>query len=93
MDTELLWALIKKHQGKVIYTTWNKRLTYSVKEDVVEWQPLEPSLKRPWNQSKKEIMLCVDARQRGLGPGDWPGTATSYKWALLNDESIWPTRD
>lgn len=90
INTDELWSRIKSNEGEVITTKMKKKLKYRVEEEIVHWEPLERSQNSLWKQSKKQIMLCINARQQGLGPSKWPGTATSYKWALLNDESIWP---
>ena len=90
INTDELWFRIKSNEGEVITTITGKKLKYRVEKEIVFWEPLEPSQNSLWKQSKKQIMLCIDARQKGRRPSEWPGTARSYKWALLNDESIWP---
>lgn len=38
---------------------------------------------------EKKICKCIEARNLNYPPGEYPGTARSYKWALLNHQSIW----
>jgi hypothetical protein len=42
-----------------------------------------------FRQRRLSICNSIPARQNNLGPSMYPGTAASYKWALLNDPKIW----
>ena len=84
-----VWQRIIANQGEEILTTRELRLSYKVQNDTVFWLPLEVTLKTPYRQSKAEILKCIDNRKKKDKQGKYPGTATSYKWALLNSPKIW----
>ena len=70
-------------------TKRNKRLTFRIENDKIIWMPIENEQLNLFSQSKKQICACLNSRLINLGPSKYPGTAQSYKWALLNDKEIW----
>jgi hypothetical protein len=89
-DCENLWNRIVSYSGKLeLKTKTSLILSYKVENDVVFWIPREPTQKKLWPQSKSEICKCIEARTKNYLTSNYPGTARSYKWALLNHSSIW----
>lgn len=85
-----IWTRIVSNSGNLtIYTKIGRALKYEVINDVVKWIPLESTLKIPFPQSKNEILNCIAARSKSLKTSSYPDRAQSYKWALLNSNSIW----
>lgn len=89
-DCENLWNRIVSNSGKLeLKTITNLELSYEVKDEKVIWIPKETTQHNLYPQSKKEICKCIEARTIKHPPSKYPGTARSYKWALLNHPSIW----
>jgi hypothetical protein len=88
---ECIWKriLINSNQQIVLTTKRGIEVTYKVENDFVVWIPISPNQNVLYNQSKKQICDSLIARSLNHGPSQYPGTATSYKWALLNHPSIW----
>ena len=88
---ECVWERILLHAKKqiILLTKRGKKLTYTIENDYVIWIPLGPHQNVLYNQSKKQICASIDARSLNYSPSQYPGTATSYKWALLNHKNIW----
>ena len=85
-----VWDRILSNSEKItLHTKRQLALKYSVENDKINWIALEQSLKIPYSQSKQEIIKCLDSRLKKLNPSLYPGTAQSYKWALLNHNKIW----
>ena len=74
---------------QTFWTGMRKAVKYKVEDDIVIWIPIEGTQKTLYNQRKKQICACLESRRLGKGPTEYPGTAQSYKWALLNNENIW----
>ena len=58
-------------------------------DEKIIWIPKEATQHNLYPQSKKEICKCIEARAKNYLTSNYPGTARSYKWALLNHPSIW----
>lgn len=88
---ECIWERILLYAKKQIILTTKKGIivTYKVESDVLVWVPLGSNQNVLFNQNKKQICASLSARHLNLNPARYPGTAKSYKWALLNHESIW----
>lgn len=90
---ECVWERIidysNHHSGLI--TKRGKTVDYTIDNDTVIWLPYERTQKKLYNQSKKQICACIEARRLGKGPSKYPGTAQSYKWAILNNAAIWMT--
>ncbi len=88
---ECVWERILLHAKEqiILLTKRRKKLTYKIENDYVIWIPSGPHQNVLYNQSKKQICDSINARNLDYNPSQYPGTATSYKWALLNHESIW----
>jgi hypothetical protein len=88
---ECVWERILLHAKKqiILLTKRGKKLTYTIENDYVIWIPLGSHQNVLYNQSKKQICASLNARNLNYNPSQYPGKATSYKWALLNHESIW----
>jgi hypothetical protein len=85
-----IWNRIVSNSGSLtIYTKRGLALKFEVINEVVNWIPLELTLSNPYSQSKTEILKCLEPRSNSLKTSSYPGTAQSYKWALLNSNSIW----
>lgn len=89
-DIENVWTRIVKNSGKIeLKTIRGQCLKYKIDGNIVHWIGLEPTMNNLFHQSKENIIACFDARRKGLTPSMYPGTAPSYKWALLNHPMIW----
>lgn len=92
-DCECIWERIKINSTKklILTTMRGLKLSYKVKNDEVIWIPKSPNQKTLFNQSKTQICASLRARNLNYGSSTYPGTAQSYKWALLNHDAIWLT--
>jgi hypothetical protein len=88
---ECVWSRIidysKLHSDLV--TKRGKTVKYNVEVDIVLWQSAYGTQNTLYKQSKVQIFACLESMRLGRGPTEYPGTAQSYKWALLNNENIW----
>ena len=86
-----LWKRIVKNEGKILSMSRQPgNISYEViNNDTVVWGKKSETQKNLFDQSRNEICKCIEARRKNLGVGQYPGTAASYKWALLNDSDIW----
>lgn len=89
-DCKNVWSRIVLNSGIIeLRTKRNFRLQYKVEGNKVMWIGLEMSMNNLFPQSKENICACLESRRTELNPSEYPGTATSYKWALLNHPEIW----
>ena len=89
-DFKNVWERILENSNKIELTTkTDRRLKYRIEGNLIIWIPLEETMKKLYNQNKSTFSKCIEARRENLRPSDYPGTAQSYKWALLNHEAIW----
>lgn len=86
---DCIWKRILNNQGIIISTIRNISLKYKVENEVIHWIPLEPNQHTLYPQSRVNILNCLLSRINELGPSQYPGTAQSYKWAILNNTNIW----
>ena len=88
---ECIWERILLYAKKQIILTTKKGImvTYKVENNIIVWLTIGPRQNVLYNQNKKQICASLTARSSNLTPSRYPGTATSYKWALLNYEGIW----
>lgn len=87
---ECIWKrIISNYENIELLTIRQKRLSYTIENDKLIWKPNKVSQHRLYPQTKKNICDCLIARENGYGPTKYPGTAQSYKWALLNHKAIW----
>ncbi|MDB4682653.1 hypothetical protein OAE89_01145 [Crocinitomicaceae bacterium] len=86
-----LWKRIVKNKGKTLNMSRQPgKIKYNVIDnDTVVWIEQSETQKNLFEQSRNEICKCIEPRRNNLGVGQYPGTAASYKWALLNDPEIW----
>lgn len=86
-----LWERIILNSLSITLTTKRgKILKYEVSnQNSIIWIPKEDTQHNLYTQSKQLILRCLQARIKNLSPSNYPGTATSYKWALLNHHNIW----
>tara|TARA_B100001287_G_scaffold275115_1_gene282001 strand:- start:1969 stop:2271 length:303 start_codon:yes stop_codon:yes gene_type:complete len=88
---EEIWKRIVKNQGRIL--SMSRRpgtISYKViNNDSVKWISQNNDQNNLFDQSKTQICECIEARRENLGVSQYPGTAASYKWALLNDPRIW----
>ena len=73
---------MSRHPGTISYTVINNDTT-------VQWEEQSETQRNLIKQHRNEICKCIEARRKNLAVGQYPGTAASYKWALLNDPRIW----
>jgi hypothetical protein len=85
-----LWQRIILNEGiELLLKAKKKSVKYQVKNDIITWIPIEETQKTLYSQSKTEIEKCINSRLKGQKTSIYPGTAQSYKWALLNDNRVW----
>lgn len=86
---DCIWIRIKENSGIQLYTKTRKSVSYSVVGSTVEWINQEGTQNNLRNQSKEQILKCIEFRRKEELPSDYPQGAQSYKWALLNSPKIW----
>jgi hypothetical protein len=88
---ECIWKRINLNASKSIElrTIRLKRVSYTIDNNRVKWEPRETQQKKLYNQTQETICNCLNARRENLGPSQYPSTARSYIWALLNHPEIW----
>ena len=84
-----VWERIKENQNNELSLKKGKKVSYEIMNETIFWKTIEPSQNILFPQSKKQILECIPAKEKGLNPSEYPGTARSYKWALLNHDLIW----
>ncbi|MDC1361999.1 hypothetical protein N8203_02705 [Crocinitomicaceae bacterium] len=86
-----LWKRIENNQGRTLSMSRHPgTISYEViNNDTVKWISQNNDQNNLFKQSKTQICECIEPRRNNLGVGQYPGTAASYKWALLNDPEIW----
>ena len=87
---ECIWPRIVQFAGEDFFTKRQIPVSYYIQNETVVWQPNENgNQKNLYPQSMHKMLACIEARQQDLPPGQYPGSAQSYKWALFNDPRIW----
>lgn len=87
---ECLWKRILENSNSIIIKTIRgKELKYKIQGNLIVWEPLETTQNNLYPQSKVQIIECLNSRKSNEKPSNYPGTAPSYKWALLNHNKIW----
>ena len=86
---DCIWQRIIFNKGITIILKGRKKVSYRINGLDVEWVSMENSQNILFTQSREEICISINSREANLGPSGYPRTATSYKWALLNDPRIW----
>lgn len=88
---ECIWNRIVDHSNNelVLTTVKGVKASYKVENELVVWLTIGSNQNVLYSQSKKQICNSLNARNLNYGPSKYPGTATSYKWALLNHPKIW----
>ena len=85
-----IWERIVNNQEAILSMSRHPgTISYIIDNDTVKWIKQRETQKNLIDQSRNEICKCIEARRKNLGVGQYPGTAASYKWALLNDPRIW----
>ena len=89
-ECENIWNRIVANSNQIVLKTKRGlQLKYEVRDKKVFWIPMEDTMNTLFPQSDTEICNCLMNRRLNLNPSEYGGTATSYKWALLNHPSIW----
>jgi len=65
------------------------RSSYKIEKNMIVWLSMESTQRVLFRQRRISICNSIPSRQNNFVPSRYPGTATSYKWALLNDDRIW----
>jgi len=86
---DCVWQRVVKNQGAVLRLKFEKEISYKIEGDIIIWLSMEPTQRVLFRQRRISICNSIPSRQNNFGPSRYPGTATSYKWALLNDDRIW----
>ena len=88
---ECVWKRIVQYgnENPFLFTKTNRRLSYKIHDEKIIWLGEEPTMNNLYPQSKDNICRCLEYRNKNANPSSYPGTATSYKWALLNNDKIW----
>ena len=86
-----IWKRIVQYGNKQpsLLTKRNRRLSYTIRNENIIWIGEEPTMNNLYPQSQNDICRCLEYRSRNANPSTYPGTATSYQWALLNNDNIW----
>jgi hypothetical protein len=86
---DCIWQRLIENQGEIFHLAGGKNISYQITGNNLEWTSIEPTHNVLFPQSRDNICDSINARINNFGPSRYQGTATSYKWALLNDERIW----
>ena len=87
---DCIWDRIKGNsETLMLETKRGRQLSYRVLKETIVWIPNEDTMNNLYPVSKEEICKSIKARLQNLNPGQYPGTAISYKYAILNSEKIW----
>jgi hypothetical protein len=86
---DCIWQRLIENQETVFTLKGGKNVSYKIVGQYVAWISMENTQRILFRQKRLSICNSIPARQNNLGPSMYPGTATSYKWALLNDSRIW----
>jgi hypothetical protein len=88
---ECVWKRIVQYSNEnpSLLTKRNLQLSYKIHNERIIWLGEEPTMNNLYPQTKSNICDCLHLRINNANPSSYPGTATSYKWALLNNENIW----
>ena len=86
---ECVWQRILNNQGETLTLKLDKEVSYKIEGNIIIWLSMEPTQRVLFKQRRISICNSIPSRQNNFGPSRYPGTATSYKWALLNDDRIW----
>lgn len=86
---DCIWQRLIENQGEIFHLAGGKNVSYRITGNNLEWISIEPTHNVLFPQSRDNICDSINARINNFGPSNYPGTATSYKWALLNDDQIW----
>jgi hypothetical protein len=84
-----IWQRLIENQGGIYRLAEGKEVSYHLKSNTLEWIPVETTHNVLYPQSRESFCESITARINNLSPSNYPGTAKSYKWALLNDPRIW----
>ena len=86
---ECIWQRLIENQGSIFLLAGGKNVSYSILGNNLEWVYIEPTQDILYSQSRENIYGSINARLNNFSPSNYPGSAKSYKWALLNDSRIW----
>jgi hypothetical protein len=86
---EYLWKRITENQRCIFRLKRGRLISYNIIGNNVEWIIVEATQEILFKQSRESVCESMKARINNCRPSDYPGTAKSYKWALLNDKRIW----
>jgi hypothetical protein len=86
---DCIWQRLIENQGTEFTLKGGKNVSFKIEGQYVDWIPMENTQITLFRQRRLSICNSIPARQNNLGPSMYPGTAASYKWALLNDPKIW----
>jgi hypothetical protein len=86
---DCIWHRLIKNQGGIFRLARGRQVSYRIIANHVEWITIESTQEILFTQSRENICESITARINNLSPSNYPGTAKSYKWALLNDSRIW----
>jgi len=86
---ECLWKRITENQRCIFRLKRGRLISYQTIGSYVEWITVEATQEILFKQSRESVCESINARINNCRPSDYPGTAKSYKWALLNDNRIW----
>jgi len=86
---ECIWQRLIKNQGGIFRLARGRQVSYRIIGTNVEWITIESTQEILFTQSRENICASINARMSNYSPSNYPGTAKSYKWALLNDSRIW----
>jgi hypothetical protein len=86
---ECIWQRLIENQGGVFRLARGREVSYRLIGNTLEWIPVEITHNVLYPQSRDNICESINARLNNFSPSNYPGTAKSYKWALLNDSRIW----
>ena len=86
---DCIWQRLIENQGTAFTLIRGKNVSYKIVGQYVAWISMEDTQWILFKQKRSSICNSIPSRQNNFRPSRYPGTATSYKWALLNDPRIW----
>jgi hypothetical protein len=86
---DCIWQRLIFNQEGIFRLARGRQVSYRIIGNNLNWISIETTQDVLFTQSRENICESINARINNHSPSNYPGTAKSYKWALLNDQRIW----